>query len=538
MKSVVWKVLIYDRNGQDIISPLFTVSELREYGVTLHLQLESVRDKIPESTAIYFLHPTEENIKRICNDMKESLYSKYYLSFIRPISRILLEFLADKTVEYNCQSQLCKIYDEYLNFVTLNEDLFISRNYNREQISFEQLNSKFLTAEEIHHRITEIVDSLFSFICTLGIVPIIKYSKGSASELVAKELHRRICDHLLETKGAGISRFSSSRPFLFLYDRYNDLIPPLLHSWSYISLIDDFFVMSIMFPDSTSQHLYDLYSFDKFFQDHRFKPFPEVAGDIQTEIKNYKECESSIKNLNSNPDDEIIDDIWSSNTSKLTSAMNSLPELLKRKTFLNMHTNIASSIMDTIKSNKIDSLYEIEEKILSKTLKDTNEIMKLLNDENIESLDKIRLFLISYINDLFTHSDLEKIKTIGLVNSALEFVYQYKNFTTMTPKPSPLHSRASSYSSVLSRFVANTPSILMQGVKNLVLNDNVQMLLIVNLGACFDAYNTEQSDFLTLDSRLNGDSHMGPKNIPPNEIIVYVVGGGCYSEYQDLMSLL
>lgn len=32
-----WKVLIYDRVGQDIISPLISVKELRELGVTLHV---------------------------------------------------------------------------------------------------------------------------------------------------------------------------------------------------------------------------------------------------------------------------------------------------------------------------------------------------------------------------------------------------------------------------------------------------------------------------------------------------------------------
>lgn len=32
-----WKVLIYDRVGQDIISPLLSVKDLRELGVTLHV---------------------------------------------------------------------------------------------------------------------------------------------------------------------------------------------------------------------------------------------------------------------------------------------------------------------------------------------------------------------------------------------------------------------------------------------------------------------------------------------------------------------
>ena len=33
----VWKLLIYDRVGQDIISPLISIRELRDLGVTLHM---------------------------------------------------------------------------------------------------------------------------------------------------------------------------------------------------------------------------------------------------------------------------------------------------------------------------------------------------------------------------------------------------------------------------------------------------------------------------------------------------------------------
>lgn len=32
-----WKILIYDRMGQDIISPLISIKELRELGITLHM---------------------------------------------------------------------------------------------------------------------------------------------------------------------------------------------------------------------------------------------------------------------------------------------------------------------------------------------------------------------------------------------------------------------------------------------------------------------------------------------------------------------
>jgi len=35
--DLAWKVLIYDELGQDILSPLLTVKELRDLGVTLHV---------------------------------------------------------------------------------------------------------------------------------------------------------------------------------------------------------------------------------------------------------------------------------------------------------------------------------------------------------------------------------------------------------------------------------------------------------------------------------------------------------------------
>lgn len=57
----VWKVLIYDRGGQDIISPLLKVGELRDFGITLHLLLHSDRDPIPDVPAVYFVTPTEGN---------------------------------------------------------------------------------------------------------------------------------------------------------------------------------------------------------------------------------------------------------------------------------------------------------------------------------------------------------------------------------------------------------------------------------------------------------------------------------------------
>ncbi|KAM9294460.1 G2/M phase-specific E3 ubiquitin-protein ligase [Gastrophryne carolinensis] len=106
----VWKVLIYDRFGQDIISPLLSVKELRDMGVTLHLLLHSDRDAIPDVPAVYFVIPTEENVDRICQDLRTGLYESYYLNFISAISRSKLEDIASAALTANTVAQVSKCH--------------------------------------------------------------------------------------------------------------------------------------------------------------------------------------------------------------------------------------------------------------------------------------------------------------------------------------------------------------------------------------------------------------------------------------------
>lgn len=132
----VWKLLIYDGAGQDIISPLLTVKELRDCGVTLHLKLHSDRDAIPDLPAIYFLTPSDDNINRICGDMRSRLYDQFYFNFITPISRQKLEDLASAALQANCTNCIKKVFDQYLNFVSLEENLFVLKESQSHNISY------------------------------------------------------------------------------------------------------------------------------------------------------------------------------------------------------------------------------------------------------------------------------------------------------------------------------------------------------------------------------------------------------------------
>ena len=81
---------MYDKAGRDIISPLCNVGELRKQGVTLHMLISSKRDPVPDVSAIYFVAPTEENVKLIAKDVGERLYDSFHIN--SKIIRDLIDF--------------------------------------------------------------------------------------------------------------------------------------------------------------------------------------------------------------------------------------------------------------------------------------------------------------------------------------------------------------------------------------------------------------------------------------------------------------
>jgi len=96
-----WKILIFDNQCRDIISPLFHVADLRKHGVTLFLTIDADRQHVAEVPAVYFVMPTAENIQRMVRDVDAGLYDEYHFNFASSVPRPLLERLADGVVQGN-----------------------------------------------------------------------------------------------------------------------------------------------------------------------------------------------------------------------------------------------------------------------------------------------------------------------------------------------------------------------------------------------------------------------------------------------------
>uniref|UniRef100_A0A5F8GIF9 Sec1 family domain containing 1 n=1 Tax=Monodelphis domestica TaxID=13616 RepID=A0A5F8GIF9_MONDO len=454
-----------------------------QYGRLLH----SDRDPIPDVPAVYFVMPTEENIDRMC----QQYIKLYFLVFI-----LFICVSVEPDVAFS-------VFDQYLNFITLEDDMFVLCNQNKELVSYRAINRPDITDTEMETIMDTIVDSLFCFFVTLGAVPIIRCSRGTAAEMVAVKLDKKLRENLRDARNSlftgdtlGAGQFSFQRPLLVLVDRNIDLATPLHHTWTYQALVHDvldFHLNRVNLEESSgvenspagarpkrkNKKSYDLTAVDKFWQKHKGSPFPEVAESVQQELESYRAQEDEVKRLKSimglEGEDEGAISMLSDNTAKLTSAVSSLPELLEKKRLIDLHTNVATAVLEHIKTRKLDVYFEYEEKIMSKTTLDKS-LLDMISDPDAGTPeDKMRLFLIYYISaqQAPSEADLEQYKKAltdaGCNLTPLQYIKQWKAFAKMASAPTSYGNTATKPMGLLSRVMNTGSQFVMEGVKNLVL---------------------------------------------------------------------
>lgn len=162
----IWKVLVFDDLGRDVISSVLRVSDLRSMGVTMHMHVRASRHPIPDVPVVYLLEPNEKNLQTITSDLQKGLYSPAYINFLSSIPRPLLEDFGAQTVAADTSDHIAQVCDQYLNFIVAEPDLF---NLGMEkEHTYWALNSAKTKDEELDHVVDKIVSGLFSVIVTMG----------------------------------------------------------------------------------------------------------------------------------------------------------------------------------------------------------------------------------------------------------------------------------------------------------------------------------------------------------------------------------
>jgi hypothetical protein len=213
-----------------------------------------------------------------------------------------------------------------------------------------------------------------------GVVPVIRCPKGDAAEMIAAKLDAKIREHLSNV-GNLLENASWNRPVLILLDRNIDLSVMVSHSWTYQALIHDLFglkmnrvKMEVKDDDNPNKSVlksFDLECDEPFWAEHAASPFPKVAVEIQTQVKEVQAVINKASGLadgsGATTDASATDgDGGAIRTKDIKDLVMSVPALKEKKKILNMHATIALELIDQINKRNIDGFYQLEEAIMMK----------------------------------------------------------------------------------------------------------------------------------------------------------------------------
>ncbi|XP_044509257.1 SEC1 family transport protein SLY1-like [Mangifera indica] len=541
----VYKILIYDRFCQNILSPLIHVKDLRKHGVTLYFLIDKDRKPVHDVPAVYFVQANQQNIQRIIADSSASLYDNFHLNFSASIPRPLLEDLASGTLNSDSIQRISKVHDQYLEFVTLEDNLFSLA----QKSSYVQLNDPKAGDREIEDIIEKIVGGLFCVLATLGVVPIIRCPRGGPAEMVASALDQKLRDHLLSKNnlfsegGNFVSSFQ--RPILCIFDRNFELSVGIQHDFRYRPLVHDVLGLRLnrfsVQGEKGGMKSFELDSSDPFWVANGWLEFPEVAVEIETQLNKYKKDVDEVnKRTGGTGGAEFDGTDLIGNTKHLMNAVNSLPELTERKQVIDKHTNIATVLLGEIKERSLDSYAKKENDMLVRGGIDRSELLAVLKGKG-SRMDKLRfaiLYLISTetINPLEVEAVEAALRESEVDSSAFQYVKKMKSLNvSMASVNSASRNNIVDWAEKL---YGQSISAVTAGVKNLLSGDR-QLALTRTVETLMEGKpNPEIDPYLMFDPRApksgSGSSHLKG---PFKEAIVFMIGGGNYMEYGSLQEL-
>lgn len=586
-----FKVFVLDALARDIVAPLLKVQDLRKLGVTLHLALEDAsRQAIPDVPAVYLCAPTPENISRIVNDTVAGMYAAASLNFTPSISRVSMEALAREmingskagggtdasngTASGNALSRVRSVFDQYMSFVSLEPNFFSLRIPD----AYVAFNDPAARDVDVANATSRVVEGLFSALATVGAMPwCLRCPRGGIAEHVAGALHAKLKDHANPAKSTIFATDDAARPLVVILDRNFDLGTALAHSWDYQPLVHDVLSLKlnrVSVPPSSggtaspkAAKTYDLDRDDFFWSTHAASPFPKVAEDVDVQLNQYKRAVEEIsKQATAGDDPSAAFDAnrsdLSANTKKLMSAVNSLPELTARKRIIDKHTNIATSLLGSIKTRSLDVYCSVEAELMTGK-GDRAAAAQLLSaavgggggEGSLRgtATDHLRLALVHLLSGGSGAGDSEgvesSLRSLGCDMGAYLYAKRMVSLNLAGPAPGSGVTGASagvggmtardSDGNLLSDWADKAFSSVTKGVKALMMSERRPAVVdaceaLISEGASSSAVPLGTAPRIDVSNFARFEPRGSSSGTAPRSVVVFMVGGGCYAEYLSL----
>ncbi|KAI5135905.1 sec1 family domain-containing protein 1 [Nematocida ausubeli] len=433
--SFEWSALVLDKEGQDIISPLFVMSDLMEMGIVQCLKMEDKRVELPGIRVVYFVEATEQNTGSILQDIEDDLYERIEIIFTGIISTSLLKDFSLKVAALKQANRITRITDAITTISLLHEDIY-SLNMDKSYVRTTRISQELLKDQAVVERPMEEHnqalakekkpsaddsaenDSLYYEHIVMGLCSVFKdteipaiYYNDPVAQRVSTELVDKLSDisevHQRQTASKTKRR---KKPLLIVLSRDEDLVGPMYHTNLYGSVLNEVFEFSmnklvisdpINKQDLIDNASYNLNKHDSFYNKNINEPFLSVLDIVNGELQNYKDS-SHTASIN-----------MSSDNDKMIRSLVKLPGLLNNNKLLYNHMNIVLNAIKVIQKKHLDELFLIEEG----NALDLPEIEEII--DKIDRNDVIRLNIVVFSKFSRQFNEVSKLSEKHLKNDKI-----------------------------------------------------------------------------------------------------------------------
>ena len=505
------KAMIYDNETQIMFSLEFSKSTALKQEIFLFENIEKIQPNQKFNlSGIFFLRPTDQNLTYLKTILENLNFKEIHLFFSNQISD---EFL-QKIAQFDINMQIKTIQEVYFDFYVINSNVF--------HLNIESCISNLAMTNEnewnnydiaIFNRICE---GLISICLSNRMNPIIKSVRNSR---ILQKISQKITKFFNENydfirKECG----SVQNGILFLYDRKEDPVTPLINQWTYQAQLHEIIGIKnniLILKDNNKEEkhvLSDVESIDKFFAKNMNSDYGQVANEVQN-------AANKLKSENLNNKENSIEE--------LRKMIESLPERKKESMSITKHYKLFFALSEYVTKHKLMELSPLEQEISVNDDKKNqlNQINNILSDVNISSLDKAKIYLL-YVFRYEGDSIVEQLKTNMRKNGLSDWVnygdllleYAGKNKRTLDCLSNKdfLSKGKKIFMNVLKRGSSQNSFMLHCSFLNSLVEDLIKGKLKDN------EFETNVNNF---------------DNKKPQKIIVFSFGGITFEETKDLTNL-
>ena len=548
-----FKVLIYDDISFDIIKHFVKIYSLRENNITLNINIKSNKERAPDIMAIYLISPSDENFSLIVNDMKNNIFDNYYINIINMPNKNEIDFsnFYMDLMQNDFFNRIYKINIIPINILIYHKNVF-SLNLKK---SFYLLNNPKSNEKDANEYFNTIGNGLFSSLFVMKTIPLIKYRRNWIGDDIVKIIQKNF-DILVNKSPEIKEEFKKKKSLLIIANRDVDLPIMFHHGASLGSMLND--ICNIVFEEkkndnnneNNNNYLIDPVN-DYIWNDNLSQPFYTVSEIVFKELKKYSE---DFKFLDESGNrfgnvEKMLDD-----NKKISESIENLRDKKILGKILSNNSNFCTNLIQNAEKRELGKIYDIELNLLLKRNSVNKEIINKFynlvnlnsiennnnNNNNLILFDLYRLIIIYILSNIKKIDDNEINKLKDIITSKYKINIDGLDYLLKKVKEQNIFLNSENKKKQNKQGIYNwlTTNInnLMQEEQPSLLGYLIEDLSYININKENNNNINNDSDYLTYNLYKKGyvnDFNINDEN-KFDEIIVFICGGGCLSEYEYL----